>query len=94
MAVRSNAAPEPRMSLTLSAIFSAPNLYLHIEGETKRRVFDDAVDDPRNRLPIRSFLAQAPVVPRLFWCPDADAAREAPAASAANDRDLIRTGAA
>lgn len=94
MAVRSNAAPEPRMSLTLSAIFSAPNLYLHIEGEAKRRVFDNAVDDPRNRLPIRSFLAQAPVVPRLFWCPDADAAREAPATSAANDLDLIRTGAA
>jgi len=94
MAVRSNAAPEPRMSLTLSAIFTAPNLYLHIEGDAKRRVFDNALDDPRNRLPIRSFLAQAPVAPRVFWCPDADAAREAPAAIAANDLDLIRTGAA
>lgn len=94
MAVRSNAAPEPRMTLTLSAIFTAPALYLHIEGDAKRHVFDDAVGDPRNRLPIRSFLAQAPVSPRLFWCPDADVAREAPAASATNDLDLIRTGAA
>lgn len=94
MAVRSNGAPEPRITLTLSAIFTAPALYLHIEGDAKRRVFEEAVDDPRNRLPIRSFLAQAPVPPRLFWCPDADAAREAPVASAANDLDLIRTGAA
>jgi len=93
MAVRSNAAPEPRMSLTLSAIFTAPNLYLHIEGDAKRRVFDDALDDPRNRLPIRAFLAQAPVPPRLYWCPDAAVVREMPAASA-HDLDIIRTGAA
>jgi 6-phosphogluconolactonase len=59
------------MSLTLSAIFTAPSLYLHIEGDAKRRVLETAIGDPRSRLPIRAFMAQAPVPPRVFWCPDA-----------------------
>ncbi|GAB3345802.1 6-phosphogluconolactonase [Lysobacter tyrosinilyticus] len=71
LAVRSANAPEPRMSLTLSAICTAPSLYLHIEGDAKRRVFDAAVADARCKLPIRALLARAPVPPRLFWCPDA-----------------------
>lgn len=70
LAVRSAAAPEPRMSLTLSAILTAPALYLHFEGDAKRRVFDAAVDDPRSRLPVRALLAHAPVPLQLFWCPD------------------------
>jgi len=75
LAVRSANAPEPRMSLTLSAICTAPALYLHIEGEAKRRVFDAAVEDPRCQLPIRALLARAPVPPRLFWCPLTDSAQ-------------------
>jgi 6-phosphogluconolactonase len=75
LAVRSSAVPEPRMTLTLSAILTAPALYLHIEGAAKRRVFDNAIDDARCRLPIRSLLAQTPVPPQLFWCPDAAPAR-------------------
>jgi 6-phosphogluconolactonase len=96
LAVRSAAAPEPRMSLTLSAIFTAPALYLHIEGDTKRRVLEAAIADPRNRLPIRAFMAQAPVRPRLFWCPDANAARGHDAAgnTSAHGGDAMRsTGA-
>ena len=95
LAVRSAAAPEPRMSLTLSAIFTAPALYLHIEGDAKRRVFEAAIEDPRNRLPIRAFLAQAPVPPRVFWCPDAATLRDASGDAATPDRDPLRsTGAA
>ncbi len=71
LAIRTAAAPEARMTLTLSAIFTAPALYVHIEGDAKRRVFDGAVDDVRSRLPIRALLALAPRPPRLFWCPDA-----------------------
>ncbi|HJW47512.1 MAG TPA: 6-phosphogluconolactonase [Lysobacter sp.] len=71
LAIRTAAAPEARMTLTLSAIFTAPAVYVHIEGDAKRRVFDGAVDDARSRLPIRALLAQAPRPPRLFWCPDA-----------------------
>ncbi|MGH8080397.1 MAG: 6-phosphogluconolactonase, partial [Lysobacter sp.] len=33
MSIRTAAMPEPRMTLTLSAIFTAPAIYLHIEGE-------------------------------------------------------------
>lgn len=75
LSVRSANAPEPRMSLTLSAICTAPALYLHIEGDAKRRVFDTAVADARCGLPIRALLARAPVPPHLFWCADAVPAR-------------------
>ncbi len=69
LAVRSASVPEPRMTLTLSAIFTAPSLYLHIEGEKKREVLDGAARDPRSMLPIRAVLAGAPVLPQLYWSP-------------------------
>lgn len=69
LAIRSAAAPEPRITLTLSAIFTAPSLYLHIEGAKKRAVLEDAARDPRSLLPIRSVLSGAPVTPQLYWCP-------------------------
>ncbi len=69
LAVRTANAPEPRMTLTLSAIFTAPSLYLHIEGDKKRRVLDGAARDPRSPLPVRAMLAGAPTPPELYWCP-------------------------
>ena len=69
MAVRTDAMPEPRMSLTLSAIFTAPALYLHIEGAKKRALLDAVQRDPRSVLPIRSVLAGAPSPPTLYWSP-------------------------
>ncbi|SFL11955.1 6-phosphogluconolactonase [Lysobacter sp. cf310] len=69
MAVRTEAMPEPRMSLTLSAIFTAPALYLHIEGAKKRALLDAVQRDPRSVLPIRSVLAGAPAPPTLYWSP-------------------------
>jgi 6-phosphogluconolactonase len=69
LAVRSVAAPEPRITLTLSAIFTAPALYLHIEGAAKRAVLDAASRDPRSPLPIRAVLAGAPTPPSLYWSP-------------------------
>ena len=53
----------------ISALFSAAALYLHVEGDAKRRTLDAALADPASRLPIRALLAQAPVVPTLYWCP-------------------------
>lgn len=82
LAVRTAAAPEPRMTLTLSAIFTAPALYLHVEGEAKRRVLGAALEDARCRLPIRSLLTLAPVPVRVFWCPDAEAVQVAANAAA------------
>jgi len=69
LAVRSASAPEPRMTLTLSAILSAPSVYLHIEGERKRAVLEAAAGNPRSPLPIRAVLAGASVPPALYWCP-------------------------
>ncbi|MFD1298665.1 6-phosphogluconolactonase [Lysobacter gummosus] len=69
MSVRTTAMPEPRMTLTLSAIFTAPAIYLHIEGESKRAVLEGAQRDPRSALPIRSVLSGAPVAPTLYWSP-------------------------
>jgi 6-phosphogluconolactonase len=69
MSVRTSAMPEPRMTLTLSAIFTAPAIYLHIEGESKRAVLEGAQRDPRSALPIRSVLSGAPVAPTLYWSP-------------------------
>ena len=65
----SDTFPNLILTLTLSAIFTAPALYLHIEGEKKRAVLDGAQRDPRSALPIRSVLSGAPVTPTLFWSP-------------------------
>lgn len=95
LAVRSNNAPEPRMSLTLSAICTAPSLYLHIEGDAKRRVFDGAVADARCKLPIRALLARTPVAPQLYWCPDAIPARvDAHAGEPVAQADAVKREAA
>lgn len=69
LAIRTASQPEPRMTLTLSAIFTAPSLYLHIEGAKKREVLDNAARDPRSTLPIRSVLSGAPAAPMLYWSP-------------------------
>ncbi len=69
LAVRSAAAPEPRMTLTLSAILTAPVLYLHIEGAAKRVVLDAAACDVGSPLPIRALLAGASSPPTLYWSP-------------------------
>lgn len=72
LAIRTAAAPEPRLTLTLSAIFTAPALYLHIEGAGKRRVLADALADdvnPGTALPVHAFVTGAPTKPALYWCP-------------------------
>lgn len=72
LAIRTAAAPEPRLTLTLSAIFTASALYLHIEGIAKRRVLADALAEgvnPGTALPVHAFVTGAPTPPVLFWCP-------------------------
>lgn len=53
-------APHTRMSLTLKALLSTKHLYLHFQGEHKKRVYDEALNgDDRNTMPIRSILKQS-----------------------------------
>lgn len=62
-------AGEPRVTITLPVIASATDLILHIEGEEKRSVLEEADKggDPA-RLPIRFVLAKRPDL-RVVWAP-------------------------
>lgn len=64
VAVTPPVAPHPRMTLSLAAVLRARHLYLHITGEQKLRVLQQAAcPGPDAELPIRSvlFRAQPPV---------------------------------
>ena len=67
--LRADAAGEPRLSLTLPALTATRALYLHIEGEAKRAVFEQAMAAESNLLPVATVVRAAPVVTQLYWCP-------------------------
>ncbi len=68
--MRAPDAPEPRITLTLSALTSTRAMYLHIEGADKKAVFDGAMSTRAgDRAPIRVVLEASPVTPGVFWCP-------------------------
>jgi len=59
IAIHPQSAPHTRMSLTLPAILSAEHLYLHIEGEEKQKVLEEALrGEDRFAMPIRAVLQQ------------------------------------
>ncbi|KGI77567.1 6-phosphogluconolactonase [Oleiagrimonas soli] len=64
--MRAPGAEEPRITLSLSLLIKARALYLHIEGDTKRRVLDDASQGAD--LPIGAVLNAAPNL-QTYWCP-------------------------
>jgi 6-phosphogluconolactonase len=52
-------APHTRMSLTLKAILSANKIYLHLQGASKLKVYNEALSgEDRFAMPIRSVLKQ------------------------------------
>ena len=68
--MRAPDAPEPRITLTLSALTSTRAMYLHIEGAEKKAVFDRVMSAQTNaHAPIRIVLESSPVTPGVFWCP-------------------------
>ena len=68
LAVRPPAAPHPRMSLTLAAILDCRRLVLHVTGEEKWRVVEQARSPgPAQELPIRAALASGRV--EIWWAP-------------------------
>lgn len=68
IAVTPITAPHARISLTLTAITSARNLLLHITGESKRSVFEAALADTSQDLPIKRVMQAAPLT-HVFWAP-------------------------
>ncbi len=60
-------AGEPRVTLTLAALVDTRALYLHIEGEAKRKVLDGILGGAR--APVANVLSHARACPQIFWCP-------------------------
>jgi 6-phosphogluconolactonase len=63
------AADEPRLTFTLPALLDASLLCLHIEGQEKRDVLDQALaEGPVEAMPVRAVLrSKKPLA--LYWCP-------------------------
>jgi 6-phosphogluconolactonase len=68
--MRAEGAGEPRITFTLPALLRTRALFLHIEGEPKRRVLIDAQlgtgDGPQ--YPVHAVLAQDRVPVFVYWC--------------------------
>ena len=62
-------AGEPRLTFTLSALLQTDFLALHIEGDDKARVLDEALKDGLVvAMPIRAVLrSHKPLT--VYWCP-------------------------
>lgn len=58
MPIHTDSQPETRISLSLPALLSAPQLHLLIQGKTKRQVLESAAESD-SRLPIAKLLDQA-----------------------------------
>ena len=63
------AADEPRITFTLPALLDASLLCLHIEGQEKRNVLNQALTEgPVEAMPVRAVLrSKKPLT--LYWCP-------------------------
>ncbi|WP_231711007.1 6-phosphogluconolactonase [Xanthobacter dioxanivorans] len=70
VAVRAEAAGEPRITFTLPRLVSADTLLLHIEGMGKRAVLERAcAPGDVAELPIRAVLDNARAPLDVLWCP-------------------------
>ena len=63
-------APHERMTLTLPAILDARQIFLHITGEDKKGVLQQALaDGPAEEMPIRYVLRQEKTPVAVYWAP-------------------------
>jgi 6-phosphogluconolactonase len=70
LAIRAPGAGEPRVTLSLNRLLDAQGLYLHIEGEEKAKVLDQALGDgPIADMPVRAVLRQTRTPVTVFWSP-------------------------
>jgi 6-phosphogluconolactonase len=70
VAMQAPVAPQARLSLNLNALLDTRRIILHIQGETKWRVYQTALaQGPVAQLPIRAILHQQLVPIEIFWSP-------------------------
>ncbi len=63
-------AGEPRVTFTLPPIASAQKIYLHIEGDEKRTVYEDAMDEGAAcDMPVRHILRHPDAKITTYWAP-------------------------
>lgn len=69
--MNSRSAGEPRITLTLPIVLASRSLYLHIEGERKRRIVHDAqfVAESNRAFPISTVLRNTRTPLKVYWCP-------------------------
>ena len=68
IAVKPTTAPNQRMSLTLPALLNSKHIFLHLTGESKKQVLDQAIaGDDEAAMPIRAVINNATV--ELMWAP-------------------------
>lgn len=69
IAMRAPGAGEPRITWSLPVLLASRALFLHVEGEDKRRVLETALDEgPEHDMPVRAVLRSgAPV--DIYWAP-------------------------
>lgn len=70
MAIALLAAPHERMTLTLPAILDSRQIFLHLTGQEKNDVLQDALTKgPVEMMPIRFILRQQATPVSVFWAP-------------------------
>ena len=70
IAIYAEGSVEPRLTLTLAPILHARFVAIHIEGDDKRAVFDDALSgDDVAQMPVRAVLRQTVAPVHVFWAP-------------------------
>jgi 6-phosphogluconolactonase len=63
-------APHERMTLTLPAILDSRQIFLHITGQDKKNVLEQArADGPTEEMPIRFILRQQTTPVSVYWAP-------------------------
>ncbi len=66
--IEPSSAPFSRLTLTLSAILSAKNIYLHFEGDSKFKIFKEAMEGKDiYDMPIRSILHQDKKIIEVYY---------------------------
>ncbi len=70
MGIAPQTAPHERMTLTLPAILDSRQIFLHITGEDKKKVLEEATTEgPIEEMPIRFVLRQKSTPLSIYWAP-------------------------